>query len=75
MTISAPATPLSYAGNGALVDFAITWPYISKSHVVATLRAVDGTESVEVLGVDYTLTPAGPSGTLTMTTAPASGET
>ena len=75
MTISTPASTLRYAGNGSTTAFAITWAYLAKAHIVATLRASDGTESVQVLDTDYTLTDVGASGTLTMTTAPASGET
>ena len=75
MTISTPALPLSYAGNGSTTLFAITWAYILKAHVVATLRQVSGAEVVQVLGVDYTLTNPGQSGTLTMIVAPATGET
>lgn len=75
MTISTPALPLSYAGNDSTTMFAVTWVYILKSHVVATLRQVSGAEVVQTLGVDYTLSAAGGTGTLTMTTAPATGET
>jgi len=75
MTISTPALPLSYAGNGSTTAFAITWAYLLKSHVVATLRDAAGVEAVQVLGVDFTLTNPGASGTLTMTVAPATNET
>lgn len=75
MTVSTAPTPLSYAGNGSTTAFPITWKYNAKSHVVATLRESDGDESVWVLDTDYTLTDPGDSGTLTATTAPATGET
>lgn len=77
MTISTAPAPLSYSGDGSTTNFPITWRYFAKSHVVATLRSSSGTETVWVLNTDYTLTAAGveSGGTLTATTAPASGET
>lgn len=75
MTISTAASILSYAGNGSTVNFAITWVYVAKAHVVATLRDAAGVETVQVLDTDYSLTDPGDTGTLTMTNAPATGET
>lgn len=75
MTISTPAAPLSYAGDGIVVDFAVTWVYVAKAHVVATLRDAAGVETVQVLDTDYSLTDPGDTGTLTMVVEPASGET
>ena len=76
MTISTEPAPLSYNGDGAIVNFAITWKYFAKSHVVATLRSTTGTETVWALTTNYTLTAAGvdAGGTLTAVTAPATGE-
>ena len=77
MTISTEPYPIPYAGNGSTTAFPITWKYFAKSHVVATLRSSSGTETLWVLDTDYTLTAAGvdAGGTLTATTAPASGTT
>lgn len=75
MTISTEPTRLSYNGDGATTAFAITWRYFEKSHIVATLRSSTGVETVQVLDTDYTLTAPAATGTLTMTTAPATGET
>lgn len=77
MTISTEPTPLSYSGNGATTAFPITWKYLAKSHVVATLRNADDTETLWVLDTNYTLTPAGvdAGGTLTALVAPATGTT
>ena len=75
MTISTAASPLSYAGNGSTTAFPITWAYISKAHVVATLRNSSGVETVQILDTNYTLTDPDDTGTLTMTIAPAVGET
>lgn len=75
MTISTPAEPLSYPGDDTATPLPITWSYDAKSHVVATLRASDGTESTWVLDTDYAITDAGENGTLTPTTGAATGET
>jgi len=75
MTNTTEATPLSYAGEDSTDDFAITWKYFAKAHIVATLRDSAAAETVQVLDTDYTLTAAGDTGTLTMTTPPATDET
>lgn len=75
MTISTEPTRLSYNGDDSTTAFAITWRYFEKSHIVATLRSSAGVETVQVLDTDYTLTAPAATGTLTMTTAPATGET
>jgi WD40 repeat protein len=77
MTISTEAQPLSYNGNGVVTAFAITWRYLLKADVVATLRSAAGVETVQVLITNYTLTDADveAGGTLTMLVAPASGTT
>jgi len=77
MSISTEPTPLSFNGDDSTVAFAITWKYFVKGDVVATLRDSAGAETVWVLDTDYTLTAAGvdAGGTLTATTAPATGET
>ncbi len=77
MTINTPAIRLSYNGDGATTAFPIPWTYFDKDHVVVTLRDVNSTETTLVLGTDYTLTAVADEsgGTLTATTAPATGET
>jgi len=76
MTISTAATPLRFNGDGATVDFAISWKYFAKTDVVVTHRSSAGIETVWVLNTDYALTDAGvdAGGTCTATTAPATGE-
>ena len=77
MTITTEPAVLSYSGDDATVAFAITWKYFATTDVVATLRSSAGAETTWVLNTDYTLSAAGVStgGTLTATTAPASGTT
>ena len=75
MTVSTEPVPLSYSGDGATVDFAITWKYFAKSDVRVTHRSAAGVETTWVLTTNFTLTDADvdAGGTLTAVTAPASG--
>lgn len=76
MTISTEPTRLSYDGDDVTDEFPISWNYFSKEHVNVVLRDSAGSETTWVLDTDYTLTDADlGSGTLTATTAPATGET
>jgi microcystin-dependent protein len=82
MTVSAAPTALSYSGDDSTVEFAITWKYIAKAHVIVTHRDSSGTETTWTLGTQYTLSDADvdSGGTLTVDTAPvdytpATGET
>ena len=75
MTISSEPVPLSYNGDGATVNFAISWKYFAKSDVRVTHRSAAGVETTWALTTDYTLTDADvdAGGTLTAVTAPATG--
>jgi len=77
MTVSSSTARVSYSGNGVTVAFAVPFYFLSNSHLAVTLRASTGVETPQVLGTDYTVTGAGvlTGGTVTMTTAPASGAT
>lgn len=77
MTITTAPIPVSFNGDDVTVNFSIPWKYFAESHVLATLRSAADVETPQVLDTDYTLTVAGvdSGGTLTMTTAPATGET
>lgn len=80
MTVSTAYTVLSYSGNGATTAFAVTWPFLTGSLVV-TLVASTGVETTQTLGTHYTVSGGTDSnglpavGTVTMITAPASGQT
>ena len=80
MTVSTTYSPLTYSGNGSTTAFPITWPFFSGS-LVATLITSAGVETVKSLTTHYTVSGGTASnglpatGTLTMLTAPASGET
>lgn len=77
MTVSTTSSKVSYAGNGSTTAFAVGFYFLASADLKVTLRAADGTETVKTLSTDYTVSGAGnPSGgTVTMLTAPASGQT
>ncbi len=64
-----------YNGNGVTVAFATPY-FLENADIVAVLVDSDGAEMELMLTTDYTLAGAGsnPGGTLTMVTAPATGE-
>lgn len=76
MTVSTTASTVTYTGTGLVTAYAVPFLFHDNSHIVAT-RTVSAVASVLVLGTDYTLTGAGVDGggTLTLTTALASGAT
>lgn len=76
MTITVEPVALSYDGDDVTTDFPVTFKYFAKSDVLVTHRDASGVETTWVLDTDYTLTVAGveSGGTLTATTAPATGE-
>jgi hypothetical protein len=77
MTVSSTTSKVSYAGNSSTTAFSVPFYFLSNSHLLVVVRAADGTETVKALSTDYTVTGAGVSsgGTVTMTSAPATGAT
>jgi len=82
MTISTSYSVLSYSGNGATTAFAISWQFFDDDEIVATIIDSDGVETAKTLTTHYTVAGgaddnagAPSTGTLTMLTAPATGET
>lgn len=75
MTVSAVTKRVDYAGDGVVLAFAVTFKYHAASEIVVTLIASTGVPTVQTLTTHYTLTDPGDSGTVTMVTEPASGET
>lgn len=78
MTLSTTSSRIDYAGDGSTTVFAVPFKFFANSDISAALRTdATGAEVLWVEGTDYTLTgaklPAG--GTLTATTAPATGTT
>jgi hypothetical protein len=67
-----------FAGNGSTVNFPFTFKVFTTAQVVVT-RTVSGVETVLTLTTDYTVSlnsnqDTSPGGTVTMLTAPASGQ-
>ena len=77
MTLTSTTQRLSFFGDDTTTGFTISFYFIANADITAILRDSDGGETTWVLDTDYTLTGAGVAsgGTLTATTAPASGET
>jgi hypothetical protein len=77
MTVSSSTARVSYSGNGSTTEFAVGFYFLENSHLQVIIRSSTGVETVKTLTTDYTVAgvgnPAG--GTVTMLTAPASGET
>lgn len=69
-----------FSGNGATVAFPFTWKVFQASDVLVTLTDSSGTETVQTLTTQYSVTlnanqDISPGGTVTMVTAPATGYT
>lgn len=77
MTVSSATARVSYSGNGATTAFTVPFYFLASSHLRVVLRSSAGVEDEQVLTTDYSVTGAGEAsgGTVTMVTAPASGET
>lgn len=75
MTVAALASSTDYAGNGVTLSFTAPFRFLEGSDIAVTLTAADGTQTVPVYGVDYSVsggeTDAG--GTVTFVVAPAAG--
>jgi hypothetical protein len=77
MTVSSSTARVSYSGNGSTTEFAVGFYFLENSHLQVIIRSSTGAETVKTLTTDYTVAGAGnpAGGTVTMLTAPASGET
>lgn len=77
MTVASSTARVSYSGNGSTTGFSVNFYFLANSHLQVILRAANGTETVQTLGVNYTVSGAGnpAGGTVTFGTAPASGVT
>lgn len=77
MTISTEVNRVQISGDG--VTTAISFPYyfLENADLLVILTDADGVETTQVLDTDYSVSGAGviAGGTVTMTTAPAVGET
>lgn len=77
MTVSSSVNKVIYSGNSATVLFPVSYYFLENSHLKVILRAADGTETVQALTTNYTVTGAGnpAGGSVTMLVAPPTGTT
>lgn len=77
MTVSSEVNSVSYSGNGATQIFAVPYYFLADSHLRVVLRAADGTETVQAITTNYTVSGAGnpAGGQVTMLAAPDTGVT
>ena len=73
MTVSSTVVRNSYAGDNSTTQFTYTFPIHSSSELKVILRSSAGVETVQTLNSDYTINDTGTGGTVTFTSAPASG--
>jgi hypothetical protein len=76
MTISTTTIKDSFSGNGSTTEFTYTFKISDEDHIQVIIRDSDGNETVKTKTTHYTVAGVGnDSGTVTMGSAPASGET
>ena len=77
MTVSSSTNRASYSGNGALTTFAYAFKVFDQDELTVILRSSDGTETVQTITTNYTVTgvAAAGGGNVVFGTAPASGVT
>lgn len=76
MTVSSQNRRARHLGNGVTDTFPYAFRVFAGADLEVTLTDTDGNETVQVLGVDYTVTGAGDAngGNVVMATPPANGE-
>jgi hypothetical protein len=76
MTVASVAVPKYYNGDGTTTGFSFPYLTLENAHAIVVLIDSNDTPTTQVLDTDYTVTGAGDEAgiTVTMTTAPASGE-
>lgn len=76
MTVSTTTSRVGYNGNSVTTVFAVPFRFLENTDLIVTLVDAFEAQSVQVLNTDYTVTGAGDDagGSITMATAPASGE-
>ncbi len=77
MTVSSTTTKNSYSGDGSTTTFAYAFKIFADADLTVILRSSTGTETVQSLTTNYTVTNAGNAngGNVVFGTAPASGVT
>jgi len=77
MTVSSTTTKNSYSGDGSTTTFAYAFKIFADADLTVILRSAAGTETVQTLTTNYSVTNAGNAsgGNVEFVTAPASGVT
>ena len=78
MTISTTTIKNSFSGDGSVTEFTYTFKITDEDHIQVIIRTdATGVEVVQTLTTHYTVAgvDAAGGGTVTMVTAPATGET
>ena len=77
MTVSSTTTKNSYSGDGSTTVFAYGFKIFAAADLKVILRSAAGTETVQTLTTDYSVSNVGNTngGNVTFVTAPASGVT
>lgn len=77
MTLSTTTNRVSFAGNGVTTVFSFPYYFLANADLVVILRSSAGVETVKTITTHYTVSGAGApaGGSVTMITAPATGET
>ncbi len=77
MTVSSSTNRASYSGNGSLTTFAYGFKIFDQGDLTVILRAANGTETVQTITTNYTVTGVGSAsgGNVVFGSAPASGVT
>ena len=77
MTVSSTTTKNSYSGDGSTTTFAYAFKIFADADLTVILRSAAGTETVQSLTTNYTVTNAGNAsgGNVVFVSAPASGVT
>jgi len=75
MTLSTTINRVSYDGDGSTTEFPFVFKFLNKSDIKVVLLDALEVETLLLITTHYNLTDPGDSGTVTMLTAPATGET
>lgn len=77
MTLATTTNRIAYAGDGTTTVFPFAYYFLANADLVVVLRDSSGSETTKTLTTHYTVSGAGndSGGSVTMLTAPASGET
>lgn len=74
MTVSTENARVQHDGNGATTVFPVPFPFLATTDLAVYLTS-GGVDTLQTIAAHYTVTGGDPTGSLTMLTAPANGET